>query len=96
MHLAYKARGFEKTPLSTVCGTELMRADSLRQSRLESWIMQKESIQRYWTSRERVMWMASRKVFVRFSSGIDFMKFSRESSLSFRKSPVPQQWLRVA
>jgi hypothetical protein len=49
-----------------------IKDDSWCQSTLDFWMMQRESIQRYWYPRARVTSTASWNVFDRLSKGIDF------------------------
>jgi hypothetical protein len=75
-------------PLSN---TSFIFVDSRSQSSIESWIIQSESIQTYWTSGSRANWIAYWKFFGSSDVGILSNMLSRSCSFNVKIGRKPQQ-----
>lgn len=75
-----------------------MDEDSVAQSELESWMIQRLSIQMCFNPMRFIISMASRKVLDNLAIGISACNSARLPSVSCNgmRDSEPQQWLRVA
>ena len=69
--------------------TSFIFVDSRSQSSIESWIIQSESIQTYWTSISRANWIASWKFFDSSDVGILLNMLSRSCSFNVKIGRKP-------
>lgn len=74
--------------------TSFIFVDPRSQSSIESWIIQSESIQTYWTSKSRANWIASWKFFGSSDVGILSNMLSRSCSFNVKIGRKPSSDLK--